>query len=279
MGPVSRLVLTGFTALLAILDPLAATAERGGSQNVFLYPVVRGFSWTESAPQGATLFRESGTLYGVGLQAESPPAPGIRFQGRIESWGGGVSYSGHTRTSGSPAGGAVATDAGYFALDMEGDIGWRLPGKEFAAIPFLGLGYRWWFRDIHEATAIDNAGFLSSTGPFFEPWSTLYAKMGLRGEYRSSGTVAIFVEAGGLYPFDAENSLFGFVSNQPNGRLSGFVEAGVTWGRFRITGFYEGLKFKGLDPDTTAEILGTPPLGFRTDSESTTRGIRIGVVF
>ncbi len=122
-----------------------------------------------------------------------------------------MNYSGHTRPAGSPAGGVVATDAGYFALDMEGNIGWRFPAKEYAAIPFLGVGFRWRFRDIGEATAIDNAG--------------------------------------------------------------------VTRGRFRAAGFYEGMNFKDLDPRTTAGILGTSPLGFRTESESRTYGLRIGVVF
>ena len=122
----------------------------------------------------------------------------------------------------------MATDAAYFALDMEGDVGWSFPEKEYAAIPFLGIGFRWWFRDIHEATAIDNAGF---------------------------------------------------VAKRPKGRLSGFAEAGVACGRFRAAGFYEGMKFKDLDPDTTAEILGTSPLGFRTGSESRTYGVRIGIVF
>lgn len=272
------LLVAGAVGLVVVLAPGAAAAGPE-TRTLVLYPVIRAVSTTESGPNGTTLFRESGTLFGVGVQMETAADPGIRFRGRLEAWGGGVGYSGHAPLPGSPTGGAVAKDAATVALDLAGDVGWCFAAKDLAAIPFAGFGVRWWFLDIREATAIDNAGVISSTGPYFEPWSTLYGKLGIRGEYRPSGKTTLYAEGGALYPFGAENSVFGLVAHRPKGRPSGFAEAGVNRGRFRAAVFFEQIRFTDIDPATTAEILGGPLPRFRIDSKSRTTGLRIGVAF
>lgn len=94
LGPASLLFLTGFAALTAILFPPARPRRRGNLGTCSCIPSSRVFPG-RNPHRGDNPFRETGTLYGVGLQAESAPAPGIRFQGRIESWGGGVSSGPH----------------------------------------------------------------------------------------------------------------------------------------------------------------------------------------
>jgi hypothetical protein len=61
-----------------------------------------------------------------------------------------VDYDGQTQR-GLP----VNTDVSYVGTKAEGAIGWAIPLASSRLEPFAGLGYRWWLRDIHDATITD----------------------------------------------------------------------------------------------------------------------------
>ena len=108
------------------------------------------------------------------------------------------------------------------------------------------LGYRWWLRDIHEATTTDprQPGTIEARG-YTEQWESAYTRLGLAFSSRLSPTWWLFAEAGGQYPFYNANTFDltrDTVTVKPAPRWSAFAELGARYRRVRLAVFYEGYR-------------------------------------
>jgi len=244
---------------IALLLSLGMVASPVIAADIDLYAQVQSFTWKEFA-KGSRLLKEEGPIYGVEGSVQLPIRR-FALKGRGEVFGGSIDYKGET-WGGDP----VRTDSNYFGFKLEGDFGWVFPIGERASLdPFAGLGYRWWLRDLestHEATG------------YLENWSSLYLRLGGRGDYRFGKSVKTFAEASVKFPIYNENTAYlgevGLedVTVNPGRRPWFFAEAGIKYSLFRLSIFYEGMRFSrsgvvAIDhelgvyqPKSTADIFG-----------------------
>jgi hypothetical protein len=224
--------------LLAL--PLVAVNTPAARAEFDVYGSVAGYNWRESgAPFG--MAKESGPIYGLGVMARlAPPAPNIfTVTARAEGFGGELDYEDLTVIGRSDISGAR----------LEGDLGMKLRLPSLSLEPFAGIGYRWWERRYVFGD---------------EQWQNVYGRIGLRLEqHLPMSPVRIFAEGGAKIPISNRASFddgFSTVSANPGKRTSAFAEAGVRITTFKISGFYEGMRFGASDNgafgDIAADIVG-----------------------
>jgi len=227
-----------------------------------LYFVVESFTWKEFLGN-ETLLKESGPLYGFGFSGKvggniSQP---LAFHYKVEGFIGYINYDGQTQT-GIP----ITSDTRYFGFKTELGGGWNIFAGEsgFSFEPFAGLGHRWWLRDITDSSNGIGSGYE-------EVWRSYYSRVGIRGEKESSDRFKIFIEAAAIIPFYTENRVylndFSFedVKVEPGNEMSFWAETGLKFKKFRLSLFYEGLRFSESDkvgslrlfqPKSEADIYG-----------------------
>lgn len=259
---------------VALASPLPASASR--LEEFVLYPFVQYFNWEEFDSRGNRLLEESGPLFGVGTLLRVDLRDGrLMLQAKGELFGGNVDYDGQTQNdpvnpefSEIP----VKTDVDYFGTRIEGDFGVRFGEEKGSVEPFIGLGYRYWIRDLNDSVAIDRNGDPVGVGGYTEEWQSLYTRWGMRGAYAFDEDFRLFAEVGGKYPIYNENTVDYFsdddVTIKPGKNFSPFAEIGFRLDRFRATVFYEGFKFSRsplvyaggndflLQPESKSEIIG-----------------------
>jgi len=230
-----------------------------------LYLKVESFKWEEFY-NDSKLLEESGLIYGLGASARSDITKPLTFKLKAELFGGSVDYDGQTQ-DGTP----VKTDTDYFGFKLEGDCGYRFMIAEgFALEPFIGVGLRWWRRDIQSTD--------EAIG-YEETWRSFYARLGMRGDHTLSNQLNIFADAGVKLPIYTENeadlSIVGLskVTVEPGNEASAFAELGVQWAKFKAVVFYEGMRFSESDPDDTYGVFIQPK------SEADMFGLNVGVSF
>ena len=274
------------TLLVTLASPLPASASR--LEEFVLYPFVQHFNWEEFDSRGNRLLEESGPLFGVGTLLRVDLRDGrLMLQAKGEIFGGNVDYDGQTQSTTDvtkdrrPA----KTDVDYVGTRIEGDLGVRIGDETKGSVePFLGLGYRYWIRDINDTVAVSTTNMLFSVAGYTEKWQSLYTRWGLRGAYTFDEDFKFFAEAGGKYPIYNENSVDYFsdgdVTIKPGKQFSPFAEAGFRIDRFRASIFYEGFRFSespsvfaGFDSSGRAISLRQPK------SESDIIGVTLGWCF
>jgi hypothetical protein len=238
-----RLVFVVMSALVA-LGSEAPAAAFGGVREFSAYPSLQYFTWEEFVG-GRRILQEKGLLYGAGaavvLDLLQTDAGVLTLRGKVELFGGVVDYDGQTQAS-LPAN----TDVSYFGTRAEGGVGWAFPLASGRLEPFVGLGYRWWLRDIHDTTTTDPSqpGTIQVQG-YTEQWESAYMKLGLAFSHLLSREWRLVVEAGGKYPFYNANTFdlgLGSVTVKPEPRWSAFAELGARYHQLRLTLFYEGYR-------------------------------------
>ena len=271
--------LRGAVALLVMAAASPVFAARSGDvDELSAYLNLASFSWQERV-NGHRVLKESGPLAGVGATAGvvlAVPREGtaLRVRGKAEIFGGDVDYDGQTAGS-NPA--PVHTDTGYFGVKGEGELGFRVALVRSTLEPFVGIGYRWWRRDISDSTTQLNNTVVAVTGGV-ELWQSLYTKLGLRGTHEVVAGVRAFAEAGALYPLltrnTAKDSTLGEPTVKPEGEWSAFAELGAECGKFRPSLFYEGRRFS-RSPSVVAGNF----IVFQPDSDEDVFGVRLGWAF
>jgi len=263
-----RMFLVVMSALVA-LGSEATAVQFGGVREFYAYPSLQYFTWEEFLG-GRRLLQEKGLLYGAGvavaLDLLQTDAGVLTLRGKGELFGGGVDYDGQTQTS-LP----TKTDVSYFGTREEGGVGWAFPLASSRIEPFVGLGYRWWLRDIHDATTTDPSqpGMIQARG-YTEHWESAYTKLGMAFSHLLSREWRLFAEAGGKYPFYNANTFdsgTGTVTVKPEPRWSAFAELGARYRLLRLALFYEGYRVdqspvrrvgmtEFLQPQSNEDIVG-----------------------
>lgn len=217
----------------------ALPACAGSWEDVTPYFSTRYFTWQEEIG-GRRLLKESGALFSIGAVAGYLTNSSFILTGRGELFGGEVGYSGETQP---PDEKPVRTDVAYFGTRGELDAGYRVGSAQFRVAPFVGIGHRWWLRDLQDTTSTDGGAVSGYT----EMWQTIYGRTGVRGELAPSAQLTIVAEGGAKYPFYTGNSVdfagSGVTTFRPGARWSAFAETGLAYRSVRLTMNYEGFRF------------------------------------
>jgi hypothetical protein len=252
----TRLVLVVLSTLVA-LGSKAPAATFGGVREFYAYPSLQYVTWEEYFG-GRRILHEQGVRYGAGaavaLDLLQTDAGALTLRGKGELFGGVVDYEGATQR-GLPA----QTDVSYIGTRVEGGVGWAFPLARGRLEPFVGLGYRWWLRDIHDTTTTDPSqpGMIPVQG-YTEQWESAYTKLGMAFAYHLSRAWRLFAEAGGQYPFYNANTFDitrDTVTVKPEPRWSAFAELGARYRHLRLVVFYEGYRV-GQSPVTGVGTTG-----------------------
>jgi hypothetical protein len=259
--------------VLALFWLGCTVAGAAHAAEVEAYAAVESFVWKEFI-DGTRLLKESGTLTGVGVSFRNELADQFILDGSAEIFGGRVGYKGGTQ-SGVP----TRSTVDYLGLKLRGDAGKKFSmAGPYSLEPFVGLGYRTWFRRIHNG--ITPAG--GAVQGYTEQWTTLYARLGARGGMDVSQAQSVFIEAGAKLPLYNENLAYfsseGIgpnVTMHPGWEWSLFAEAGVRMDRVKAGVFYDGMRFsRSADVSVRKDLFFYQP---RSTADS--YGVKLSVVF
>lgn len=221
------------------------------------------FTWEEHS-DGRRILKERGPLFSGGILLGGITDFSLTLRGKAALFGGVVDYDGETQ---KPNPVPVRTDVAYFGTLQQFDVGYRFSSGNVRVEPFAALGYRWWLRDLHNATSVTG----QPVSGYTEWWQVGYGRLGARGRYLMQSGVSVFAEGGATYPFYVANSVIfassGTTTFRPVGELSGFAETGIAWSKLKLTLSYEGLRFSQspvkfadnryfLQPDSSSDIFG-----------------------
>ncbi|MFW6081428.1 MAG: hypothetical protein ACOC7W_05900 [Desulfosalsimonas sp.] len=245
---------------------LAALPAASFGTDFEAYAKLGHFTWKEYSGS-SKLLEESGPVYAVGAIADFTLTKEASLKLRGELFGGSVDYDGQTQ-GGTP----VTTDTDYKGAELEADLGWDITvTKELTLTPFAGLGARLWERDIQSTPFLDeNDQTIKIARGYAEEWRNYYGRAGISGTRTFEGPWLGFFSAGFRIPVYTE-TIVDSVVLEPGNRLSGFAELGLESGMFKISVFYEGMRFSESDrvffydgeqygymyqPKSEADILG-----------------------
>lgn len=230
------LFLTACLLLCALGN--AHAEEAGGAGNVLT--ATRGamkFDYTEKDTDGSFLDGEYGYIPGIGIDLQSPLAPGQAVGFAVELYSGTVNYDGAIQVPGDPNldGLPIQSDTqetvsvltGYFnTLISSGSPDLRLYGK---------FSYKRWQRDINGRTisGIGNQGIpfqnlvVSGLSEEYNWWNLV---LGLRSRINVFSASHITLNAGILRTLEATMKAdFGPVTAKYNLQERWGYEAGVAW--------------------------------------------------
>lgn len=226
-------------AALACVLCAASPALAGGLESLTPYLSTQYFTWKEN-DGGRQILREGGALVAIGAVAGYLTDSSFTLRGKGELFGGEVVYHGETQP---PIPEPIRTDVVYFGTRGELDAGYRAGSARAHLEPFVGVGHRWWLRDIHDAQTADGG----AASGYTEIWQTVYGRAGLRGKVVAATECAIVAEAGVKYPFYTGNSIefagSGRTTFHPGARWSAFAATGFSYRNVRLTMNYEGFRF------------------------------------
>lgn len=227
---------------------------------------------------GGQLLKESGPRYGVGVAFAREFPNHLTLKPRLELNGGSVDYNGQTQ-----AGVPVVSTTNYFGLKFEFDLAARTrPSQGSVLEPFAGIGLRSWSRDIDNSIAANGSLAIGYT----ENWSTFYGRIGVRGEQAFGQKNKLFLLAGVKLPvsttnyIDDANVFYEPITLKPGNKPSLFTEAGVKLNIFKISAFYDTMRFKKSPMVVTYDALSGRFVGYlQPKSESDMVGLRVGASF
>jgi hypothetical protein len=234
---------------------------------------MESFTWKEYGSLGEELLEESGPRFGVGFAFHKVFGSGLALKPRAEFFGGSVDYDGATQ-----AGVPVSSETDYFGFKGEFDLGGQI-GNKVIFEPFAGIGLRGWDRDINDSTTVTGTPAIGYT----EQWFMSYLRIGLRLLSPPSVSFRGYFELGARVPLHTENTVLlsekfpvTDVTLEPGNKTSFFAEGGFRTGGFKMTLFYETLRFKESPPELE------PVSGFyfyQPRSEADIYGVRVGAAF
>lgn len=191
---------------------------------------------------GKSFVRDEGWINGAGILG-SGGSDNHWYQGKLEVWGGDLSYNGHDLQNTVP----IISRSAYVGTTEEAISGETIfPTDRGGAGIFVGIGHKFWIRT--------NSA---------EDWNCIYAKAGLSGEL-SLERASLFANAGALFPLytrihaDLSSSGYEGVVTYPKSQLSGFGAAGVRLSRFVLSVEYEAMHF-GKSPEVALNSSVTQP--------------------
>lgn len=266
----SILIFCGLVILFAaVMMPAAARAEDSPE----VYFGFESFTWEEFDDFGQKLLEESGPRIGVGFAMHKVFEGGFTLKPRVELFWGTVDYDGATQ-----AGEPVLSETDYLGFKAEIDMGGQV-GQGVRFEPFGGIGLRFWDRTINDSITVLGTQAIGYT----EEWYMAYFRVGFRLQSPPEDAFQGFFELGARIPLYTENTALlsekfsaADVTFEPGNRTSLFAEAGFRAEVFKLTAFYESLRFKPSD-SVMEPVSGL--LLYQPESEADIFGVRVGASF
>jgi hypothetical protein len=187
------------------------------------------FSWRECI-DGEDLVREDGPVSTLGYAHRSGPE---RF--RIEVFGGTVAYDGFAQFVGGTEPYHESNGTNYLGCRGEYDLLIEPSSWSFARL-ILGVGTRFWNRDLHDSVTPSNRPVIG----YEERWWTFYPYIGLETKSSDPASFHLFGSArAGFTPWTYESiSAFNAVL-YPRCGVTSQAELGVACRRFTLSAFTE----------------------------------------
>jgi hypothetical protein len=209
---------------------------------------IQDYKWAEYSEDGSKLLEETGFLYTLAYDFEGLDKY-IGLRNGVNLFFGQVDYDGQT-WSGIP----VKTDVLYIGTKMYLDAvpNYRLDSGLLLKA-FIGIGGRWWFRDIDDTRTEAGEPVRGSE----EWWWCVYGRLGAGTEYPVSRELDIFTEAGVKMPVYARNDANLYVigapsaSLEPDQDISVFGNIGIRWKQLAVKFAYDSLRFDRSDKVTS----------------------------
>ena len=246
--------VAAFLSIAFLLVAPGASARDSFEDKTYWYLIGGHYAWRQF-DDGTQIVKDVGETVGIGAFGEYQVADDTPLIGRLrgEVFGGRGNYD-----VGTGSASKTSSNSTHFGLRTEGDLGWRflLSDGKVAILPFGGIGYRWWKRNVEGTPAFQ---------AFDESWHDIYTKAGARAQYSFERDVALFAEAGTILPVITRvsgGSSGSKGSFKPGMRVSTFAEAGVHYKGLRPSIYYEGSRFSADEsgavgfPRTEGDVFG-----------------------
>ncbi len=220
---------------------MPAVAEVQATNTFEPYVTVNDYSWTETDFDGSRLLKETGTLYGVGLVYTHIFESRLTLKPAVEIFGGDVDYDGATQ-----AGVPVKSTSKYWGFKLRTDVGQQVPlGQSFVIEPFAGLALWVWSRTVEDSVTVQGTPAFGYT----EDWTSLFARLGLRGTAALSSSASWFVEGGAKLPLYNENyaHIGSGITLNPGREVAFFAETGFKIHAFSLSVSYDGQRYSVSD--------------------------------
>jgi hypothetical protein len=253
---------------------------------------VAAYRWVEDlesieVKESGPVFQFGGYVSGFPYLSGSPSesAAAMTLRGDLRVLVGQVDYDGFNQDLGTGALTPTTTDTTYLGITPEASIGLRQGVESGYLEPFIGLGYRWWWRDIGGDTG------------YPEYYNLIYSRLGLRIEHGLSGnlklhstfsvdpvlwaretidlTESAFFDSGGALVqgqrFTVENGL----------RPGWTIEVGLRQAKVDLTGYWQAVRldesnsvtcYDSVDPTARRSC-------FQPESHQDIFGLRVGLAF
>jgi len=246
--------VAAFLTIAFLLVASGASARDSFEDKTYWYLFGERYTWRQF-DGGTQITKDVGETVGIGAFGDYQVAEDTALIGRLrgEVFGGQGNYDIATGSASK-----ASSTSNRFGLRTEGDLGWRfLPSDgKVAILPFGGIGYRWWKRNLTGTQAFQT---------FDEGWHEVYTKAGARGQYKIERDVALFAEVGTTLPVFTRvsgGSSSSKRSFKPGMKVSTFAEAGVDYRGLRPSIYYEGSRFSADEsgaivfPRTEGDVFG-----------------------
>lgn len=249
---------------------------------------IAAYRWVEDVePLSA---EESGPVLQLGGYVGNAPGPAdapVTVRGDVRLLLGHVGFDTYNVDLSSGSTTPIHTNSTYLGLTQEGSIGYRHRGGETTGSvePFMGLGYRWWWREI---------GGGSGYGEYYR---LLYGRLGVRTDHPFSPTASFRMtlsidpvlwarEKVDLSDFAYPRSGTTFQGQRvtlKNGRRSGWtLELTLRQGNLDLTGFWQAVRLgesNHVGCFESASPLVADDECWQPESTQDLFGVRVGVSF
>ena len=256
--------------------------------SVAAYRWVEDLGSRDDVKEFGPVLQLGGYVSGFPYISGSPSAAALTLRGDVRLLVGRVEFDTFNQDLLTGVLTPAKTHTSYIGFTQEGSVGLRQGGEGGYLEPFLGLGYRWWWRDVG-----------SDTG-YPEYYRLIYGRIGMRTEHGLSQTLKFRTtfsidpllwarEQIDLTDFAYLDDRFApavLVEGQRvtvrNGRRSGWtLEAGLRQGSLDVAGYWHAVRLKESNRVICYDSV--QPLARREcwqpHSNQDIFGLRVGVAF
>jgi hypothetical protein len=285
-----RTSLAVWGGVLAVI--VVCTAQPARAVEYRLDATVAAYRWVEDL--GSIEVKESGPVLQLGGYVSGYPyisgspsgsAAVMTLRGDLRVLVGRVEFDTYNQDLSTGALAPVTTHTTYLGITPEGSIGLRQGVESGYLEPFIGLGYRWWWRDIGGDTG------------YPEYYNLIYGRLGLRTEHGLGGTLkfhttfsvdpvlwaretidlteSAYIDSGGALVqgqrFTVENGL----------RPGWTVEVGIRQGMVDLTGYWQAVRLDESNSVTCYDSVDPAARRscFQPESHQDIFGLRVGLAF
>lgn len=263
-----------------VLGLLIAGASVSSSFAYDVYFSVKDFDWKETE-NGMQMVHETGKLIGLGIGWEGRFFGILDTKNKMEFYGKSVDYKGHAVNTLTGDLYPANTNTTYFGINPEIALGKKFKlNQDIAVMPYIGIGYDMWFRNLGDGTHIDEYGNTQPFSGYTELYFIGYSPIGIQAKTQYKG-IDLSVYGQYNYNFFIREKVDKFGNTTLKPKRGNAYRLGVKAGykMFFAEAFYDYLHLKKSDVETAIDDNGNVYNVFQPDSKRKMMGINIGMRF